>query len=49
MNVIFWILVLAALICVWFCLSGIFRAIGRFFAAIMQDTADALSESEDEK
>ncbi len=49
MNIIFWILVLVALVCVWFCLSSIFRVIGRFFSVIVQDAADALNEREDEK
>jgi len=46
LNIIFWILVLVALVCVWFCLSGIFRAVGRFISAIIRDTTDRFKMSE---
>ncbi len=48
MNMIFWILVIVALVCVWFCMNGIFRGIGRFLSAVMQETRNALDEESED-
>lgn len=48
MNIIFWILVVVFLVCVWFCANGLFRVVGRFLSGIMDETKDSLNE-EDEK
>lgn len=49
MNIIFWILVIAVLVLIWFCLSGIYRAIGRCISAFARDAADALNKREDDE
>lgn len=43
MNPFFWILVLAATVCLWFALRNLFIAIGSKASGLMEDTADILS------
>lgn len=49
MNIIFWILVVVAMVILWFCLNGAFKAIGYVVSAVVKETADTLNESEDEE
>lgn len=49
MNIIFWILVVVAMVVVWFCLNGVFKAIGHVVSAVVKETADTLNESEDDE
>ena len=45
---IFWLLVLAGVVALWFLLSFAYKAIGRFFKRIFKDSYDAMT-SEDPK
>lgn len=47
MNAVFWLLVIIALIVVWFCASGIFTTIGGFVQRIVKDAADIITKRED--
>lgn len=51
MNIAFYIILAFLLVALWFLLSFIFPAIGKFLLRIFKDTADIINdkESEDEK
>ena len=48
MNIIFWILVIAGLVLVWFLLSGAFKGIGRIGRRIYDDAKREINGDDDE-
>ena len=48
MNVAFWLLVVLALIVLWFLCSFLYKAIGGLFLCIFGDAVDIMSEENDE-
>ena len=49
MNPFFWILVLAATVCLWFALRSLFITIGSKASGLMEDTADILTGKREAK
>ena len=49
MNIAFWVLVLAALVFLWFSLAPRFRAIGGELVDMAKGAKDAMSEENEEK
>lgn len=49
MNIVFWILVVAALVLVWFCASPLFAIIGKYFLDLFNDAKDAIDEKNKEE
>lgn len=47
MTIVFWILVILALICVWFGLTILFKPTGKLVTRIWKDTVDVLTEKEE--
>lgn len=48
MNIVFYLLVIMALVALWYMLSGMFRPMGRYLYRMYKDTKDIMTE-EDEK
>ncbi len=44
----FWGLVVAGLVLIWFCLSFAFKGVGRFFSKLGKDAKEAMLEDENE-
>lgn len=49
MNIVFWLIVIVALVLLWFCLSFAFKGIGAFGLRIYNDAKKELSEESEEK
>ena len=47
MNIMFWILVIAALILIWFCLSFAFKGIGGFALKLFNDAKETINEEKE--
>ena len=45
MNIVFWLLVIAALALLWFCLSFAFKGIGAIALKLFNDAKDEIVES----
>ena len=43
MNIVFWLIVIVALVLLWFCLSFAFKGIGAFSLRIYNDAKSVLS------
>ena len=48
MNIVFYLLILIALVGLWFALTGIFRPLGKYLYNIYKDTKDVMIEKEKE-
>lgn len=48
MNIVFWLLVIAALVLIWLCLSFAFKAIGGFALKLFNDAKETMNEEEKE-
>ena len=49
MNIIFWFLVVIALVWIWFCLSFAFKGIGEIFLNLFSDAKREIRDDESEK
>ena len=49
MNWVFWVLIVLALICIWFGLTVLFKPIGRLTTKILKDTIEVVTEKEEDK
>ena len=49
MNIVFWLIVIVALVLLWFCLSFAFKGIGAFGLRIYNDAKKEISEESEEK
>lgn len=49
MNIVFWALVVAALVLVWFCAASLFRPIGSYFLSLFWDVKDELEQDKNTK
>ena len=49
MNIVFWLIVIVALVLLWFCLSFAFKGIGAFSLRIYNDAKKEISEESEEK
>lgn len=47
MNIVFWLLVIAALILIWFCLSFAFKGIGGFALKLFNDAKETINEEKE--
>lgn len=47
MNPVFWLLVILALVALWFLLSCCFKPIGDFFMSIFRKTKEDIDDNED--
>ena len=47
MNIVFWILVIACIILLWFSLSFIFKGFGKFFLRLYGDVKEAIKQDND--
>lgn len=47
MNIVFWLLVIVALVFLWFCLSFAFKGIGGFFLKLFNDAKEEITESKE--
>lgn len=48
MNIVFWLLIILAVVFAWFVLSFLFKPLGRFFARLYTDAMDEIKETEEE-
>lgn len=48
MNIIFWLLIIVALVGIWVCLAPVFREIGDIFYDMIYDVKKEISEETDE-
>lgn len=46
-NIVFWVLVVAGLVLVWFCASPLFKPIGKYFLDLFNDAKDTINEEEE--
>ena len=49
MNVVFWLLVVIALVLLWFVLAFTFKPIGSFFTRLWNDALDAMEDDEEKE
>lgn len=49
MNFVFWGIVAAALVFIWFCLSFAFKGFGKFWLRLFHDAVDAINDDPKEK
>ncbi len=49
MNVVFWLLIIIAVVFAWFILSFLFRPLGRFFMRLYTDAMEQMKETEENK
>lgn len=49
MNIVFWFLIVLALVLIWFCLSSLFRGIGGIGITIFNDAIDTMKETDEGK
>lgn len=49
MNVVFWLLLILAIILVWFMLAFAFRPIGKFFYELWNDVGEAMDLCDNER
>ena len=49
MNIVFWLIVIAALVLLWFCLSFAFKGVGAFGLRLYNDAKKEISEESEEK
>lgn len=49
MNIIFWILLLAAVVFLYFLLAFLFRPIGKFFMRLYKDAENEINKEDKEK
>ena len=49
MNIVFWGLVIAGLILLWFLLAFAFKSIGKFFFKIWSDAVNEIKEDEEKE
>ena len=49
MNFVFWLLVIIALIILWFLLAFTFRPIGRFFYRVWKDAIEEIEKKDEDK
>lgn len=47
MNIVFWLLVIAALVLLWFCLSFAFKGIGAIALKLFNDAKEEITESKE--
>lgn len=46
MNIVFYLLVLLGLIGIWFCLTFLFKPVGKVVKKVVQDTVDVMTEED---
>lgn len=44
MNIVFYLLIIMALVALWFMLTGIFKPFGKYLYRIYKDTRDVMTE-----
>lgn len=49
MNPVFWLVIILALICIWFGSAILFKPIGSFLSQIINDTNKIINEEESKK
>ena len=49
MNWVFWVLIVLAVICIWFGLTVLFKPTGKLATKILKDTIDVITEKEEDK
>lgn len=48
MNIVFYLLVIVALVVLWFALTGIFKPLGKYMHKVYEDTRDTMTECDEE-
>lgn len=46
MNIVFWLLLIIALVALWFLLAFVFRPVGRFVFRVFSDVKDIVSQED---
>lgn len=49
MNIVFYLLVVIAMVALWFALTGIFQPFGKYLYRIYKDTKDVMRECDKEE
>ena len=49
MNIVFYLLIIIALVALWFGLTGMFTPLGKYLYGLYKDTKDVMNEKEEEK
>lgn len=49
MNIVFYLLVIMALVVLWFALTFMFKPIGKYLYRVYKDTSDVMIEADTEK
>ena len=49
MNIVFYLLVILALVVLWFCLTFAFKPIGKVVKKVVQDTVDVMTEEDSDE
>lgn len=49
MNIVFYLLVIIALVALWFGLTSIFKPFGKYLYGVYKDTKDVMNENEKEE
>ena len=49
MNIVFYLLVIIALVALWFALTSIFQPFGKYLYRLYKDTKDVMTEEDIEK
>lgn len=47
MNIVFWLIVIVALVLIWFCLSFAFKGIGGLALKLFNDAKDEINETKE--
>lgn len=47
MNIVFWLIVILALVFIWFAACSLFKPLGAFVSRIFNDAVDSINEKDD--
>lgn len=47
MNIVFYLLVIVIMVCLWFCLTFLFKPIGKVVKNVVQDAVDVMTEDDE--
>ena len=48
MNIVFYLLIVLGLVGLWFCLTFLFKPVGKVVKKVVQDTVDVMTEKEED-
>lgn len=49
MNIVFYLLIVIALVALWFALTCIFKPFGKYLYGVYKDTKDVMTEEDEDK